>query len=406
MNFDVIVIGGGTGGICTAARLKKLVPQLSIGIVEPSGTHHYQPLFTLFATGHVNDKQIHRPTSDIIPAGCHWIRDSVASISPETNQIHLSGGQRANYRLLVVAPGLVTNFDSITGLSLALNDRSNPTCSVYDFSNLNKCASLIQGFMGGTMIFSMPSTPIKCPSAPLKMLFLIENALRSSGARSVSRLIFITPYSTVFGVDGYQQAIETHFRKRGIEVLFEHEVSAIDSRNREVQLKPTTASAAERNIKIIRYDFAHITPASLPPPFIAESGLHHADGFFKGWLEVNPLTLQHMRHPNIFGLGDVAGLPTIKSATAARAQSVVVADNIQSLVKSRGSGPLPKQYNGYSSCPIFTASGEAMQTEIGYDGRHLPTFPGNPFRPSKALWWYNKLVLPMLYWNFLIRGKF
>lgn len=404
MIFDVVVIGGGTGGICTAARLKNCLPKLNIGIIEPSGTHNYQPLFTLFATGHVDAKQTHRPMSEVIPKGCHWIRDSVASIVPERNEITLSGGEVAGYRLLVVAPGLVTNFDSIGGLSSALNDRAHPLCSVYDSSNLQKCAKLAKDFLGGTMVFSTPSTPIKCPSAPLKMLFLLEDSLRRSGAREVSRLIFVTPFSSLLGIDGYRETINALVLQRGIEVLFEHEVVSVDQRNREVLLRPCSISAAERNIKSIRYDFAHITPAAQPPRFVADSGLHHADGFFKDWLEVNPLTLQHTRWPNIFGLGDVAGLPSIKTAAAARSQSAVVAANIQALIKSGGKAPLPKQYNGYSSCPIFTSAGEAIQTETGYDGRLLPTFPGNPFQPRKAFWWYNAHILPQLYWKFLIRG--
>ncbi|MEN9824783.1 MAG: hypothetical protein RI953_528 [Pseudomonadota bacterium] len=404
MNFDVIIIGGGTGGICSAARLKKHLPKLSIGIIEPSGTHHYQPLFTLFATGHADAQQIQRPMSQVIPKGCHWIRDSVATVDPENNQISLSGGEKATYRLLIVAPGLVSNFDSIVGLSNAINDRTHPLCSVYDSSNLNKCAILTKDFLGGTMVFSTPSTPIKCPSAPLKMLFLVEDSLRRSGVRDVSRLIFITPFSTLFGIEGYRQTINALVQQRGIDILFEHEVVGINQRNREVLLQPSSSAAAERNIKSIHYDFAHITPAAQPPRFVADSGLHHADGFFAGWLEVDPLTLQHVRWQNIFGLGDVAGLPNIKSSTAARAQAIVVAENIHFLIKKGGKLPLPKQYNGYSSCPIFTSVGEAMNTEIGYDGRLLPTFPGNPFQPRRSLWWYNAHVLPRLYWNFVTRG--
>lgn len=57
------------------------------------------------------------------------------------------------------------------------------------------------------MVFSMPSGPIKCPSAPLKILNLADDILRRSGVREVSRVIFITPYSNLFVVNGYAQAL-------------------------------------------------------------------------------------------------------------------------------------------------------------------------------------------------------
>ena len=40
-----------------------------------------------------------------------------------------------------------------------------------------------------------------------------------------------------------------------------------------------------------------------------------------GWLDVDHGTLQHNKHPNIFGLGDVAALPTAKTGAAIRKTS-------------------------------------------------------------------------------------
>jgi len=402
--FDVVIVGGGTGGICTAARLKRAAPKLNICLIEPSGNHFYQSMFTFVGSGLMPPTLVSRPTSDLVPAGCTWIRDTVSLIEAEQSQISLSGGEKLNYRVLVLAPGLALDIDSISNLGEALNDRRHPVCSIFDSANLEKCANLISQFMGGTMVFSMPSGPIKCPSAPLKILNLADDILRRSGVREVSRVIFITPYSNLFVVNGYAQALAEVAKKRGTEILFEHEVSKIDIRNQELHVSARTEAAAQRNIKTIKYDFAHITPQMKSPQFVTASNLHFPEGPFKNWLKVNPQTLQHADFINIFGVGDVAGVPSLKTGAAARAQAEVVAENILSLFKKGAQTPLPREYNGYTSCPFVTGIGEVMLGEFGYGGKLMPTFPGNPFVPRKSLWFYNTKIMPHLYWNFVLKG--
>jgi sulfide:quinone oxidoreductase len=55
-NYKIVIVGGGTGGITVAARLKNIDPNLDIAIIEPSTKHYYQPLWTLVGGG-VFDKE-------------------------------------------------------------------------------------------------------------------------------------------------------------------------------------------------------------------------------------------------------------------------------------------------------------------------------------------------------------
>jgi len=52
------------------------------------------------------------------------------------------------------------------------------------------------------------------------------------------------------------------------------------------------------------------------PAFIAQSGLAGAGG----WMDVNKYTLQHVKYPNVFGLGDCTNTPNGKTAAAITSQ--------------------------------------------------------------------------------------
>ncbi|MCS6943291.1 MAG: FAD/NAD(P)-binding protein [Geminocystis sp.] len=46
-SHQIVIVGGGSGGITTAAQLLKKDKNLDIAIIEPSEKHYYQPGWTL-----------------------------------------------------------------------------------------------------------------------------------------------------------------------------------------------------------------------------------------------------------------------------------------------------------------------------------------------------------------------
>lgn len=161
----------------------------------------------------------------------------------------------------------------------------------------------------------------------------------------------------------------------------------------EVKDADGNASRVEKD-----FDLLHVVPPQLPPDFIAASSLGDA----AGWCEVDPATLQHVRHPEIFALGDVCGTANAKTAAAARKQIVVVAENLLGLRSGRG---LPLRYDGYGGCPLTVERGRVVLAEFGYAGKLLPTFPLEPTAASRFAWLLKRHVLPWVYWNAMLKGR-
>jgi len=151
----------------------------------------------------------------------------------------------------------------------------------------------------------------------------------------------------------------------------------------------------------MKYDFIHIVPPMSPPKAVVESKLGWQKGSAKGWLEVDSKTLQHRRYPNVFGIGDVMGIPKGKTGGSARHHGPIVAENLINVVN--GQKPTAV-FDGYTVCPLKTDYGHIIMAEFNYDGL-APTIPFlDPATPRWFWWAFDLYMLKPMYWYLMMRG--
>jgi sulfide:quinone oxidoreductase len=416
-HYDVLIIGGGTGGIMTAAQLHRKQKGLMIAIMDPAKDHWYQPAWTLVAAGTFDMKATRRDEASLIPPGVDHIKEHAATFEPDANTVHTKEGKAYSYGHLVVCPGIKLDIDALPGLREALETDS--VCSNY--VDPEKTLRVLKAFKGGTAVFTQPSTPIKCGGAPQKAAYLADDFFRRKGVRDKTKLVFATPGSVIFGVEPFRFALEDVIRKKGIIFKPFYNPARIDPVKQEIHFKwskpgdnhcvITEEQGLQEKVEgestiVMPYDMLHLAPPQSAPDFVRNSPLAYADGPNKGWLEVDINTLQHKRYANIFGLGDAAALPTAKTGAAIRKQAPVVVANILQRIKD---GMLsPAKYEGYSSCPLVTGYGKMLLAEFKYDNvRDSDPLLSRMFDTSKPLWsmWIlKKYMLPWLYWNRMLKG--
>ncbi|MEZ4825284.1 MAG: FAD/NAD(P)-binding oxidoreductase [Bacteroidia bacterium] len=414
-HHQILIIGGGTAGIMAAARLKKMNSGLDIGLVEPSETHYYQPAWTLVGANAYKFEDTARPMKSLIPAGVIWIKDKVTGFLPEKNEVTTETSGNISYDYLVVAPGLVMDPSLIEGLSETLG--KDVVCSNY--TNPKHTWEVIRNFKGGNAVFTQPTTPIKCGGAPQKIAYLAADYFKKNGLHSKTNVIFATPGSVIFGVKEIRETLMHVVDRYGIHFKPFYAPSKIDPVNKIVTFKsvhpeenqcvvnegnPLGEVMTGESIITIPYDMLHLAPPQTAPAFVQQSELANS----AGWLDVDIHTLQHKKYPNIFGLGDVAALPTAKTGAAVRKQVPIVTTNILQLMKTNLLGE--KQYNGYSSCPLVTGYGKMVLAEFDYNSNFIPDPKLRQmlvFDSSKEhwrLWMLKKHGLPYLYWNKMMKG--
>lgn len=398
-HYEIVVVGGGTAGITVAAQLRRVKNPPEVAIIEPSAKHYYQPLWTLVGGGVFPPEASVRDEADYIPSGATWIQDRVVAIDPDNDQVQTASGQAIGYDYLVLAPGIQIDWDKIEGLKASLGKYGVTSNYAYELAPYT-WQVMQQLKPGDQALFTQPSTPIKCGGAPQKIMYLTADYLRRKGLLDQVAIHFFSPGVVIFGVPEFAQTLEKVVERYGIQMHFRHELVAVRGAQQEAifHLKDEQGNVLEE--RTFSFNMLHVAPPQSAPDFIKHSKVANAEG----WVDVDKHTLQHVRYPNIFALGDAAGTPNAKTGAAVRKQAPIV---VQGLLQMRAHGALvnPKHYNGYSSCPLVTGYGKLVLAEFDYDNRPVPSFPFDTTKERRSMYLLKKYVLPWMYWNLMLRGK-
>eukprot|EP00808_Paulinella_micropora_P000231 g4121.t1 len=336
----VLVLGAGTGGCAVASRLTRLSNVSKVTMVDPAQNHFYQPLWTLVGGGLCKAEWSQKPMQDVIPRGVEWIKDSVKGFIPEKNQVEVASGKVLDYDYLVVAMGLRLNYDAIPGLVEAL-ESDKRVCSNYHRKYVEKTYPAIQAIHHDhSAIFTMPPMPIKCAGAPQKIMWIAQDIWSKQNIKP--KIYYNTALGVMFGVKKYSAALTAMLEPRGITANYQHVLCEVDAANSTAKFKK-----ADGSVVSMKYDLLHATPPQGPLEVLKTCPL--ADQ--AGWVAVDKKTLQHIKFPNIFSLGDCSSLPTSKTAAAVASENYILVSNLQSVME--GKQPT-MEYDGYTSCPLVT----------------------------------------------------
>jgi len=438
----ILIIGGGLGGMSTAARLANSLTNPDITIIEPEADSvSYQPGQTLVAAGLWEKDDILYKRDDFVPTGTTLIKEKAIEFDPDNNTVKTDKGTEVKYDFLIIAAGVKLNYSAIKGLEdvgelyssgnnieamKALTEKG--VSSIYTADGAKQTWSNMQSFISKAKkgekvngIFTHPNTPIKCGGAPKKIMYLMNARLNEAGvdARANADLHFYPNGGAMFGIKDYHTAIVEQFEKRNMNYSYKHNllevkngVAVFDDHSKfkevydedlEENVKETIHTIVEKE-----FDFIHVTPPMKAPDELGNSKL----GSKKGWIPVNKETLQHVKFSNVFALGDIAAVPMGKTGGSIRKQYKVVVNNIISMMEK---GEIPAsnlKYEGYTVCPLITDIGTVMLAEFNWaskkpgSGKNAASISLLDPTKERYMWWLLKVYLlkPMTVYG-MLAGK-
>ncbi|MBU0632741.1 NAD(P)/FAD-dependent oxidoreductase [bacterium] len=418
----ILIVGGGSGALMVLARLNRAISNPDITVIAPNETHLYQPGQVFVAAGLMTQDELQKPNSDYINGNVNWIKDEVKTFDADNNTVTTRGGQVVGYDYMIVATGVVNRFDKIAGLkeedigtngitSVYLSDLEKGTArgatATWDWYNEVKKAAETKR---PTVLYTQPDTPIKCGGAPQKMLYLSADYLKEAGLSA--DYYFYTGLKKLFHlpkVDEELTRVQKSYDK--IETKYSHFLRSIDVKAK----KATFIHAYEKEVidedfgeksmqsfadeVVVKYDFIHVVPPMTPPAALEKSKLVNDSG----WLDVDKFTLQHSKYKNVFGIGDVCGIPMGKTGGTARHQGPIVVGNLLAVMQAK---ELKEKFDGYTVCPLKTQYGKILMAEFNYEGPK-PTIPFLDYSKPRWMWWeFDRYMLEPMYWRLMLTGLF
>lgn len=390
----LLILGAGTAGTMMANHLRRrLSPKdWKMTIIDRSQQHLYQPGLLFLPFGSYDEAQIVRPTKSFIPKGAEFIQDEIDKMEPEANRVQCKSGQSFNYDVMILATGCRTAPEETEGM---LGQRWRK--DIFDFYTLDGARALrekLRDWQGGKLVVHVNEMPIKCPVAPLEFCFLADEFFHKRGMRAKVELTYVTPLSGAFTKPKASKALSYMLTGKAIHLVTEFNVERIDS---EAQ-KLICYDGRE-----VPYDLLVTTPTNMGDEVVRRSDL----GDDLDYVATHKHTLQSLKYPNLFVIGDATNLPASKAGSVAHFEAETLTDNILLFIEGK---PLKEEFDGHSNCFIESGFGKALLIDFNYEYEpHAGRFPFW-FGPMKLLaesrlnhW--GKLMFRWIYWNRLLPAR-
>jgi sulfide:quinone oxidoreductase len=390
----LLILGGGTAGTMIAHHTRRhlAAKDWKITVLDRDENHYYQPGFLFYPFGHYTREQIVKKKRDFMPKGVDFKIAEVDKITPDTRSVSLKDGSTIEYDLLVIATGCRTAPEETEGM-LGAEWRK----SIFDFYTFDGAAALrdqLAVWEGGNLVVHVTEMPVKCPVAPLEFAFLAESFFRERGMRENVHITYVTPLTGAFTKPKAAKKLSHLLTDKGIKVETDFAVERIDGEAKKLICYDG---------REVPFDLLVTTPTNMGAEVIRDSGL----GDDLDFVPTQKHTLQSLKYPDVFILGDATNVPTSKAGSVAHFEAEALSENLLRYIAGK---PLLEDFDGHANCFIESGNGKALLIDFNYEIEpHEGGFPF-AFGPMKLLEesrmnHLGKLAFRHVYWNILMRGR-
>lgn len=380
----ILVLGGGVGGTLVAnlvsRKLKKQIDKgdVSVTVVDASGTHTYQPGFMYIAMGGERAEKLNRPERSLLDERVELVVGQIERIDETGRVVRLADGRELPWDELILATGSRI-------VPEAIEHFEQEAHHFYSAEAAAKLRTALDAFGGGKVVIGIAGMPYKCPPAPLEVTFLIESELRERGLRDKSEIHYCSPIGRAFTIESVSEMATPILEQKGIELHTFFNVESID---------PAKKTILSLEGEELPYDLLILVPPHKGAQVVIDAGL--APG--AGWLPTEQQTLNVKGKEHIWALGDATDLPLSKAGSTAHFEAPVVAERVAASVLGREPEGKEAVYTGKVMCFFEVGDGKGTLLQFDYNNPPKPPKPGR-------MWHLGKIVFNKTYWHTVPRGR-
>lgn len=327
---QVLVLGGGFGGLAAAHELRRLLAPADEVVVVASSDRFFVGFAKLWDL--VGARALADGTASLEGLERHGIRfvhADVTDVDPQTRTVETSTGQLHGDGIVVaLGAGFAAGHTALLGPG-AFN--------LYDAGDLPGIREGLEQLVDGRLMVSILGGPYLCPPAPFEAVLALDEWLRARDRRDRVALAVSTPQPLTLPVAGPDASryLADRLEERDVAVLTGHAVEGVEAGT----VRFAGGDSVECGLLLA-------VPAAAPRPVLAASPLAGPSG----WVEPDPLTFR-TAFDRVYAAGDCTQVPTAtaqlpKAGVFAEAGGKVAARNLAAEL----AGGEPAEFDGHGYC--------------------------------------------------------
>ncbi|MPY80375.1 MAG: hypothetical protein GEV04_18335 [Actinophytocola sp.] len=309
---DVLVLGGGFGGLAAAHELRRRLPaDDTVTVIASRDTFFvgFAKLWDLSGLRPLADGT--RSLSALDQHGIRFVRADITAINAAGCSVDTSAGTfTGDAMVIALGAGYQPKHTALLGEHVH---------NLYDATALPGIRADVDALTEGTLLVSILGAPYLCPPAPFEAALLLDEWLRANGRREQVDVVVSTPQPLTLPVAGPDAShfLAERLTERGVTVLTEHPVEAVDgdlARFSDDRSREFTVMLG--------------VPAAAAPPVVAASDVASESG----WIKPDRSTFATSAD-RVYAVGDCTMVPTAtaqlpKAGVFAEAAGQIAAANV------------------------------------------------------------------------------
>lgn len=341
MTLQILIIGGGFGGLAAANELRTNLPSdVQITVIDKKDYFMMDLVKLWIIKGTRKFETSKRPLNTIVKKGIDFVNEQVTLI--DTNQKKVKTTTREfSYDYLIVAAGVELAPEKISGLS-------TNGMILYDLDHVSKIRQKILDMKSGKIAFAITGMPYKCPPAPFEAALIINSMLQEIGTRKNISIDFYSLGPITLPAAGPEVS------KQLLDILESENIKFHGSR-KTVLVEQNTLKFEDESTA--NFDLLIAVPPHKAPQVIYDTGLAQEGMFIPVKRDCKT------QFDRVYAIGDVTNMMVTdkiavpKAGIFAEGQGVAVAQDIISQIRKEKTNSI---FEGKGGCFV------EMGTTAGY----------------------------------------